>query len=127
MTLALETIAFVAMFIGLAAGALWLLHVAVRPRDFPARSATALRELEPSGGRHRMHVRLVEVMALACVFAAATGAVLALAASQVRVAAPVQLGVLVLLATLFWISRRGALRTGFRASAAGGEDQIDAD
>jgi hypothetical protein len=110
MEVALATIAFCALLVLGGAGFAWGVHVLVRPRDLQARSATALRELEPRGGRHRIHVRLVELIVLASVFASGTGAVLALAGAAAPIGLPVVVGGLSLWLSLWWAWRRGSLR-----------------
>jgi hypothetical protein len=110
MEVALATIAFCALLVLAGAGFAWGVHVLVRPRDLQARSATALRELEPRGGRHRIHVRLVELIVLAAVFASGTGAVLALAGAGAPIGVPVIVGGLSLWLSLWWAWRRGSLR-----------------
>lgn len=117
MEVALETIAFVAALVAGAAAAAWGVHLVVRPRDLQARSATALRELEPRGGRHRFHVRLVEQLVLAAAFASGSGAALALAGATSRPGPAVALGVASLAVALWWAWRRGALRDNERGES----------
>ena len=112
MGLALATVFFVAVFTVAIAGAAWGAHRALRPTEMNARSATALRELEPRGGRQRFHARLFEVLILACAFLAGTGAFLIAAAAHLQAVPPAPAaGGAALLVALWWSWRRGALRT----------------
>jgi hypothetical protein len=107
---ALSSLAFLALLVVGAAAVVGLLHRALRPKEINARSATALRELEPRGGRHRFHVRLFEVIALAAACTAAVGVLLLFAAApDARPEMPV-VGGGALLAAIWWAWRRGALR-----------------
>ena len=92
------------------AAALVALHRAMRPKELHARSATALRELEPQGGRHRFHVRLFEVVALASACTAGVGALLMFASSTSPHAGISVVGGGSLLVAVWWAWRRGALR-----------------
>lgn len=108
---ALSTIAFVTLFVLAAALFLGVAHRALRPKEMNARSATALRELEPRGGRHRFHTRLFEVIALASACMSALGVLLVAAAT--RDAEPTVLGIGggAIVVAVWWAWRRGALRT----------------
>ena len=113
MAAALFTIAFVTLFVVGAAGFLGVAHRALRPKEMNARSATALRELEPRGGRHRFHVRLFEVIALSCACMTALGVLVVAAATPLG--AGVEPTVLIIGGTavvvaVWWAWRRGALR-----------------
>ena len=112
MTTALASVAFVSAFVVAAALVLGLLHRALRPKDLNARSATALHELEPRGGRHRFHARLFEVLALACAGISGLGVLMVFAtahASEGDVVLPLVSGG-ALLVSVWWAWRRGALR-----------------
>lgn len=110
MSTALASVAFVSAFV-IAAGALFAgVHRALRPKEMNARSATALRELEPRGGRHRFHVRLFEVIALACACTAGLGVLLMFAAAQTGNPVLPLVGGGALLVAAWWAWRRGALR-----------------
>ncbi len=111
MATALASVAFVAAFVVAAGLAVTGLHVLLRPKEMNARSATALRELEPRGGRHRFHVHLFEVIALACAGTAGLGVLLVFAAGPADDAAlPVLVGGGALLTAVWWAWRRGTLR-----------------
>jgi hypothetical protein len=110
MAVALASVGFVVVFVVGSAGVLGLIHRALRATEIHARSATALRELEPRGGRHRFHVRLFEVIVLACAGAAGLGVLLLFAASpEGDVSLPIVGGVGLLVA-VWWAWRRGTLR-----------------
>lgn len=116
MAAALSTLAFVTLFVISVAAFLTAAHRALRPKEMNARSATALRELEPRGGRHRFHVRLFEVIALCCACVSALGVLLVAAATPAAVAAGSEPTVLVIggsavMVGVWWAWRRGALRT----------------
>jgi hypothetical protein len=110
MALALQSVAFVAALVLAASAAVYGLHVALRPKEMNARSATALRELAPRGGRHRFHVRLVESLVLASALAAGTGALLTLAEAEHPLPVPIAAGAFALAVALWWAWRRGSLR-----------------
>ena len=108
----MTAVAFVGVFVVAVAALMYGAHVLLRPREMIARSATALRELEPNGGRHRFHVRLFEVIALACACVAGLGVLVMFAAapsSSSTIAMPV-VGGGALLVAVWWAWRRGALR-----------------
>lgn len=110
--IALSTIAFVALFVVGAAALLGLVHRALRASEMHARSAIALRELEPRGGRHRFHVRLFEMIALSCACVSALG-VLMIAAASPAESSGVELLVIggaAIIVASWWAWRRGALR-----------------
>jgi hypothetical protein len=107
---ALASVAFVTALVVGVALVLGAFHVLIRPREINARSATALRELEPRGGRHRFHVRLFEVVALACACTAAIGVLLVFAAAPEAEAALPIIGGGSMLVAVWWAWRRGALR-----------------
>jgi hypothetical protein len=110
MAAALAAVATVAVIVLIVAGLVVILHRVLRPTEMNARSATALRELEPRGGRHRFHVRLFEVIVLASV--SITGLGVLFFAAAVPDVDPVYLsvggGALVL--AVWWAWRRGVLR-----------------
>jgi hypothetical protein len=107
---ALSSVAFVTAIVVVVAGAFVALHRALRPKEMNARSATALRELEPRGGRHRFHVRLFEVTALASACIGGLGVLLLFAAAPSSHAAIPVVGGGSLLVSVWWVWRRGALR-----------------
>lgn len=111
MSQALGTIAFVTLFVLAAAAFLTLAHRALRPKEINARSATALRELEPRGGRHRFHARLFETIALASTCMSALGLLLVAAATPEAEPAVLVVGGGAIAAAVWWAWRRGALRT----------------
>ena len=113
MAAALAAVATVAVVVVVLAGLVVALHRALRPTEMNARSATALRELEPRGGRHRFHVRLFEVVTLASVSISGLGvlfftASVPLEPKQDRFLITVGGGALVLAA--WWAWRRGVFR-----------------
>jgi hypothetical protein len=110
MALALESVAFVAVIVLVASALAFALHTALRPKEMRARSATALRELEPRGGRHRFHVRLLESFVIASALASGTGALLTLTASTRSLPLPIGFGLAALAISLWWAWRRGSLR-----------------
>jgi hypothetical protein len=75
-----------------------------------ARSATALRELEPRGGRHRFHVRLFEVTALASASMTALGVLLIAAATPAAEPTVLAIGGGAIAVAVWWAWRRGTLR-----------------
>ncbi|MBI1944473.1 MAG: hypothetical protein HYS27_02185 [Deltaproteobacteria bacterium] len=111
MTAALAAVVTVALLVVVAATLAALLHRALRPTEMTARSATALRALEPGGGRQRFPVRTFEVVALA----ATTSAALAVLFCVVAVPRGGQAlgwaagGAIVV--AIWWAWRRGTLRT----------------
>ncbi len=124
MSSSLFSLVFVVAGVLVAACAVALLHVLLRPADAErARASAALVELEPRGGRHRFHARLFEVAALVSV--ASTGimvlalwtAVSSRLSTVGRGAAAVAAAALV--ASVWWAWRRGSLR------AAGADEPLD--
>ena len=107
---ALAAIAFVAVLVVLAALAITGLHRLLRPQEMNARSATALRELEPRGGRHRFHARRFEIIALAAATIAGLGVFLVVAAAGEADITLFGCGGGALLVALWWSWRRGVLR-----------------
>jgi hypothetical protein len=108
---ALSTIAFVTLFVLAAAAFLTLAHRALRPKEMHARSATALRELEPRGGRHRFHARLFEAIALTSACMSALGVLLVAAATPEAEPSVLVVGGGAVAIAVWWAWRRGALRT----------------
>lgn len=114
MVAALWSVGFMVLLVVGAAGLLGAIHRGLRPTELDARSATALRELEPRGGRHRFHVRLFEVVAMASAGIAGEGALFVLLVArddgQQPAGRAALLGGLALLVAFWWAWRRGALR-----------------
>lgn len=110
MAVALASVGFVVAFVLAGAGLLGGLHRLLRARQIHARSATALRELEPRGGRHRFHARLFEVIALASATIAALGALLVFASAPGAEPFLPLVGGGGLLVAVWWAWRRGTLR-----------------
>lgn len=110
----------------LVAGLLHALHRLIRPRPSPrGRSIDALRDLEPRGGRHRVSVRLFEVLVLAQVWLAALHALLLFAPIARNAPPAAWMSVVALAATLLigsgWAWRRGVLRQPEPRPAASAE------
>ena len=113
MTAALASVGFITLFVVGAALLLGGIHRAIRARELNARSATALRELEPRGGRHRFHVRLFEVIALASAATSGLGVLFMFAAAPRAESPHASLSVVgggALLVAVWWAWRRGTLR-----------------
>lgn len=110
MAVALASVGFMVAFVLAGAALLGGLHRLLRARQIHARSATALRELEPRGGRHRFHVRLFEVMALSSAGTAGLGALLLFAAAPGADPTLPVVGGGALLVAVWWAWRRGTLR-----------------
>lgn len=115
MSAVLITIAFVALFVIATAILLAAAHRVLRPHEMNARSATALRELEPRGGRHRFHVRLFEVIALSCACMTALGVLFVAAATPGDASTfpgpmVLAIGGAAIVVAVWWAWRRGALR-----------------
>lgn len=110
MAVALASVGFVVVFVVGAAGLVAGLHRLLRAREMHARSATALRELEPRGGRHRFHARLFEVIALASAATAGLGVLLVFAAAPGADPTLPLVGGGALLVAVWWAWRRGTLR-----------------
>lgn len=106
----LASAGFVVAFVVGAAALLGALHQALRPRDLVARSATALRELEPRGGRHRFHIRLFEVVAMASACIAGLGALSVVITGPHPSGMVTWVGGGALVVAMWWSWRRGALR-----------------
>ena len=110
-------LAFLAVAVVTAAALVALLHTALRPRSTSdVRVASALRELEPRGGRHRFHTRIFEVTVMLAAWSVCLP-ILALwatsrddvaSAGDARATALFVGGVLAV--TTWWCWRRGALR-----------------
>jgi hypothetical protein len=107
------------------AGLAAALHVALRPRSTDdVRPSSALRDLEPRGGRQRFHVRLFEVVVLLAAWA--TGlpvlAVYTVVARTEGVRASALVVALALGLVTWWAWRRGTLRAPNPASEAEAHD-----
>ncbi len=119
--LAVECIAYVAVFVVAAAAVAWGVHIVVRPSlnaDDVMRSAIALHELQAHGGRHRFHARLVELVVLASVVSSVIGVLLTLAAVPQRLSVPFVSGIAAVAWCLWWAWRRGSLQEGVHARDA---------
>ena len=115
MSQAVLTFVFLALLVVGAASVAAIVHLAVRPPLRVSEASTALRELEPRGGRHRFHTRMFEVALLGCAWFATLGVlgVASLAPTGLGTPLVVTASSLVLGAT-WWAWRRGV----FRAPAA---------
>ncbi|MCC7107723.1 MAG: hypothetical protein IT382_00410 [Deltaproteobacteria bacterium] len=111
MTAALAAMVTVAFLVVGLAGAAWGLHLVLRPTEMTARSATALRALEPRGGRQRFPARFFEVTALATASAVGLGVFFSVAASPDTGMATGLVGGGAMLVAAWWAWRRGALRS----------------
>jgi hypothetical protein len=110
MALTLATMAFVALDLAIVGFVVLFLHRALRPNAIRARSATALRELEPRGGRHRFHTRTFEQMLLAGATMVGSGVLLIVAATPGRLSGLIACGAGALACSAWWAWRRGVLR-----------------
>lgn len=111
MTAALAAVVAVAVLVVALAGAAYGLHVALRPTEMTARSATALRALEPSGGRQRFSARFFEIVALATTSAVALAVLFCVAAHPQAGMAVGLVGGGAMAVAVWWAWRRGALRS----------------
>ncbi|MCC7072223.1 MAG: hypothetical protein IT383_12925 [Deltaproteobacteria bacterium] len=111
MVAALAAVVTVASLVVLAAALAAALHRVLRPTEMSARSATALRALEPSGGRQRFPARTFEVVALATTAAAVLSVLFCVAAAPSGGQTLGATAAGALLVAAWWAWRRGALRT----------------
>lgn len=130
MSVALAAVAFVALFVVMGGVALAFLHRALRATEILARSATALRELEPRGGRHRFHTRLFEAVALASACISGLGVLLIYAAAPEAEPALPMVGGGAVGVAVWWAWRRGSLRAveaepiGESSSSVGSQGRV---
>lgn len=111
MTAALAAVVAVAVLVVALTGAAYGLHVALRPTEMTARSATALRALEPSGGRQRFATRFFELIALATTSAAGLAVLFCVAANPRPGLSVGLVGGGAMVVAAWWAWRRGALRS----------------
>lgn len=111
MVAALAAVVTVAFLVVLAAAMVAALHRVLRPTEMTARSATALRALEPSGGRQRFPARTFEVVALATTAAAVLAVLFCVAAAPRGGQTLGATAAGALLVAAWWAWRRGTLRT----------------
>ena len=111
MAAALAAVVTVALLVVGCAGVAALLHRALRPTEMTARSATALRALEPAGGRQRFPARTFEILALATATVATLAVLFCVAAAPRGGSALGVTGGTTLLVAAWWAWRRGSLRT----------------